>query len=188
MLTLDIDHVYRMHGREVQSVTQILTASGAIDTTWFTPEAAERGRRVHDAIAAYNEDPALADMAGDEVAPYLAAYREFLGVSGARVIEYERMVYCASMDYAGTPDLYCEIDGLMVIVDYKTGPVQEWCSMQTAAYAYAYREAGRKVHKRYGLHLSKTGSYRLHPYGDLRHDFARFVTHLLRARRLTGVA
>lgn len=185
MLTFDeLHHEYKIGGRVVPSVTQILQRAGAIDTTWFTPQAAERGKRIHDAIAAYNEDPSIAPLVSAEVEPYLYAYRTFLGVSGARVVEHERMVYCASLDYAGTPDIYAEIGGLYVIIDLKTGPVQSWCAMQTAAYAYSYREAGRQTHKRYGLHLDKTGIYRLHPYHDMRNDFGRFVTYLLRARQL----
>jgi hypothetical protein len=184
MLTFDeSDHTYRIGKKRVWSVTQILVAGGAIDTTWFTPESAERGRRVHDAIHAFCENPDLGDMASNEVAPYLSAYREFISVTDAEVIQTEGMIYCASRGYTGRYDQYIKIKDQYVLIDLKTGPIQPWCAMQTAAYAFALIEAGRKVDKRMGVHLDKSGHYKIETYQNLRSDFARFVTCFLMAQR-----
>lgn len=182
-ITCDEHHIYRYGSRIVPSVTQILAASGAIDTTWFTPEARDRGRRVHDAIHAYTENPALGDCAGDEVRPYLQAYQAFVAISRARVVEAEGMVYCHAYGYAGRFDQYLEMDGQRVLVDLKTGVVQWWCALQTAAYTYALIESGRPVQKRLGVQLMANGQYRVTAYASMRNDFARFVTHLTMAKQ-----
>ena len=47
-LTLDREtHTYRMHGRVVPSVTQMLNSAGQIDTQWYTAESSKRGTDVH---------------------------------------------------------------------------------------------------------------------------------------------
>ena len=49
------DHSYHVNGVRLPSVTEILKDVGLIDTTFFAPEHAERGTRVHEATVFWDE-------------------------------------------------------------------------------------------------------------------------------------
>jgi PD-(D/E)XK nuclease superfamily protein len=55
----------------------------------------------------------------------------------------EQTVYSKTYGYAGTMDLFCEIDGKPTVVDFKTGKaVYPEAHLQNAAYRHALREMG----------------------------------------------
>jgi hypothetical protein len=58
-------------------------------------------------------------------------------------IYIEQTVYSKTYGYAGTMDLFCEIDGRATVVDFKTGKaVYPEAHLQNAAYRFALREMG----------------------------------------------
>jgi hypothetical protein len=171
-------HEYRLHGRVVPSVTQILRDAGVIDATWFTQDAAERGTRVHRAI--HCSDMGIdCGAITDEVLPYLCAWREFVEVAGVKIIASEKRVWSSRLRYAGTLDKYAKGGNKALIIDIKTGPVMPWCALQTAAYMYATLEMHQRCDWRMGVHLGSDGKYAVHSYGNFRADFAQFTTALL---------
>lgn len=128
-------HEYHVDGRRLLSVTQILDLAGAVDKTWYTPEACERGKLVHLAceLADYGElDETTLDPA---IRPYLDAWVRFLVESRAEVMQIEYRVCNETFGYAGTIDRWMKISGRNYIVDIKTGAPEPWHCLQTAAYA-----------------------------------------------------
>lgn len=183
MITFDeTRHEYKLHGRVVPSVTQILRDAGVIDTAWFTPESAARGSRVHAAI--HNSDMGIdCGAITDEVLPYLCAWREFVEVAGVKILASEKRVWSSRLRYAGTLDKYARVGDRTIIIDIKTGTVMPWCALQTAAYMYAMLEMHQKVDGRMGVHLGPDGKYTVHSYGEFRSDFTQFTTALLQWRQ-----
>lgn len=99
-------------------------------------EAADLGSRVHvlaDAIAR-GED---VHPTGVEV-PYVRAYRKFLRAVNPQIVASEQMVANLSYGYGGTFDLAAYVDGVLTLLDIKTGKaVYAETALQLAGYASA---------------------------------------------------
>jgi hypothetical protein len=164
-------HEYRINGRLVPSVTQILEAVGLIDYShipWPTRQMAlERGRAVHEAIAldlAGDLDEESADEIG--ILGYVLAARDARGALGVLVPQaVEERVYHPKLDYAGTLDLRSG----NILVDWKTNHAEYWVRFQLAAYAACLASAGKEsaIHwggalvRRICVELHEDGTYRL---------------------------
>lgn len=195
-ITLDPDiHEYYVGGRKVHSVTQVLDSGGYIKSTkWGNDYAMERGRAVH--LLCHLHDVGMGkdpDKIADEYRPYRDAYLEFLSSTGLKVVQSEKMRYCPTLGFCGTPDKEGHVQGVPTIVDLKTGEVQAWAALQTAGYAIlassaalpddhpAYRlpeilKLARAV-RRYGVQLRPDGRPRVTVFddaGDIQH-FASVV-------------
>jgi hypothetical protein len=72
------------------------------------------------------------------VEAHIEQYRDFLKVTGAKVLVQERTVFHPLYDYAGTLDAVLDIGGRHYVTDWKTGFVaEEQVPLQLAAYRYA---------------------------------------------------
>ena len=168
----EVTHTYLVDGKEVPSVTEILTplhkSYGAINQS-VLEYAANRGRAVHEALEMY-------DLGGElevvlETSPYIQAYLDWCDVYRPRWMGVEQIVYNNANGYIGTLDRIGSLNGTeFAVVDIKTSQptkaslVSVCC--QTAAYAMAYTEqSGKPIKsaeniKRYGLFLKADGTYR----------------------------
>ncbi|MFA5323951.1 MAG: hypothetical protein WC373_14865 [Smithella sp.] len=98
-------HVYTSNGKTYPSITQILSAEGFIDTTWFDEWSRDKGSMVHLACH-YDVTGELDEESLDpEIVPYLAAFRRFMNESGFKVDKSEVPAINKTYGYAGTPDL-----------------------------------------------------------------------------------
>jgi hypothetical protein len=162
-------------GAPLISVTQVLTVAGRINTTWFTPEAAERGRIVHDLTEAFDSGGPL--HCPPELLGYLDAYAAFL--SGVRPVYSASEVKVASeaLGFAGRIDRVCaDLFGQPGLLDFKTGDQYPWHGQQLAAY-----NALRPTGARWGCYLGSNGRFRLRQYDDPI-DHRRFMFDLASAR------
>lgn len=168
MLTFDATlHQYAWHGRKVYSVTRVLRR--LIDFSGIDPavleKARERGKAVHRAIEL--------DIAGDlddeslhpEVRERFLGWRNFVKLSGFKVISSEQRVYSERHGYAGTIDLCGTIRRETYLPDIKaTALVPPTVGLQTAAYAQALRETIKCGPVRRGvLHLKAGGKWQFLP-------------------------
>ena len=98
-------HVYTANGLVIPSITQILSAEGFIDTTWFDEYSRDKGSMIHLAchydITGELEESSVVD----EIMPYLSAFRKFMAESGFKVDKSEVPAINKTYGYAGTPDL-----------------------------------------------------------------------------------
>jgi hypothetical protein len=151
-------HSYRdQHGRRHLSVTQILQAAGVIDFSMVDPAtlaaAAERGRRVHELTALWdqwrqtkNDMMSFLDRyeVSDELVGYLVQYDVFLTRYGFHPIPEEterpRLVSISGVLVGMTPDrvgYWPHRPRQRVVIDLKTGIQVLSHPLQLAAYAMA---------------------------------------------------
>ena len=163
-------HIYYVDGKEVPSVTTVLSPLSNVEYDKVNPsvleQAAKRGTLVHSytEMMDYDCDP---DEVEYEVVGYLKAYKDFLRDYKPEWTRIECPV--AKMDtdraYAGTIDRVGRINGKLVIVDLKTlaSPTKlnkfSVC-VQTWAYDDAlYDTYGEDAEGRYALYLKADGTY-----------------------------
>jgi hypothetical protein len=154
----DANHTYTMGGRRVPSVTQVL---GDLLPQWQAGEwYLQRGRAVHACCAMiargqeFEHDPQI-------VGQVTAARLWFAHVKPVIVV-VEKPMFSRRYQFAGTPDLVCEIDGALTVVDFKAS-VGASVKYQTGAYGLLYAEhAGGKA-PRWGVavELHEDGTYRM---------------------------
>lgn len=165
LLVFDADrHEYRHRGVLVPSVTQIIAATGLRDDRFDNPFTADLGTRVHRRIADQPHDPTPQH---EDENGYLAGWRDFLKTTGFRPILSERVVFDAYYRFAGTIDVL----GLFVagaaarlaLLDVKTGGIERWHELQTAAYGSCI--AGPPV-DRFCVYITEGGEFRLERHCD----------------------
>ena len=174
-MTVEFDaerHQYRVDGKRVPSVTQIVKPLGddmdevdgymerALDV------AAERGVTLH-AYLAWRLDGGDADAfeIPTEYEPFAASVEDF--ISDHEIIPLAVETPMPATDFAGTPDLVCEFDGETAILDYKF--VSQLAKSKVAAQLYGYKvlcEAnGIFPEKLYAVQFRADGEYRVYPVG-----------------------
>ena len=201
------DHTYELDGERVPSVTGVLHRAGLINFDNVPPSilaaALERGRIVHQAIHFWNErdlDVAEFDQRFPECAPYLRGWINF--TEQRRFVPVLNECRVASRRYrvAGTLDCLGVLDGIAVLLDFKTGRPQDVAAdLQTAAYlalatewaeendAIARFLAEHSVVRRHAVQLRKDATFRVEPYVspmDFREFFTLVTAQQIVARRV----
>lgn len=172
-----IAHTYTLDGQRLVGVTSVLQDAGLIDTTYFTDEARERGTRVHIAVEAYlkYDDDAVTE----EIQPYLDAFKKAQRELQFEVLESEIRLHSAAWRYAGTADCIAMMDGVLFLLDWKSGAAQKSTAIQTVAYAEAYWEEKKiPIIRRGGVHLQNDGLYKFKEYTDHQGDLNVFHSAL----------
>lgn len=161
-------HIYKLNGVAIPSVTTIMKPLSdslykGVDTAMLN-KAAERGTIVHNAIENYIKF-GVTDCP-QEYAAYFSAYLKWCRDHKVKVIQSEQKTYHKFMRYAGTIDCICKIDGMKILVDYKTSAAvnRMLTGVQTEAYAQAYETHGERIDKKAILHLDKFGNYEFIEY------------------------
>lgn len=164
-VTLDeAEHRYHVDGREVPSVTTVLSPYTGLEyvNRDLLEAAAALGTDVHAAVHLYNTGR-LAHCP-EHIEPYVDAWRKFLDESGAVVLESEVRVYSAKYGYAGTLDNILHWNDTDTLTDIKSGSVvPKTVGPQTAAYVHAVNEMrGTNLRARRCIHLRPDGTYKVH--------------------------
>mgnify|MGYP001559267038 CR=1 FL=1 len=199
MLTFDADkHIYRWNGQVVPSVTEIIgawlpvkgadfyvnTFTGAIVYADKFEAAGKVGKAIHKACG-YIANGQGVDMEAIDRAliPPLKQFKKWMGDFKAKPIAVETPMYSVKYEFAGTPDIVCELSqdkNILVVVDIKTGLVNDMAGVQTSGYEILAREdlKIRKIIKRYELILPRDGSqYKFKQLTD-KDDFTFFLSRL----------
>jgi hypothetical protein len=147
-------HTYTIGGKPVPSVTGVLKEAGLIDTTWYSPEAAQRGTFVHQACALYDRDELDVDALDPQLSPYLEAWVKFRQQSQVALAIIEQPFYSLEHGFAGTVDR-AWLDGKhFVVCDIKSGPLPKWLPLQLAGYSILINAFSGM-----GIELRKNGTY-----------------------------
>lgn len=171
-LTFDPEpHTYRKGEIILPSVTQILKDVGLIDTTFFTPEHAERGTLVHKATEFWDETGMDDDTFPEEFSGYLNAWKRFLEETGFEASHIELSCY-SKLGYAGTVDRIGKTHKVNpLLLDIKTGSPQPWHPLQLAAYSLMIKqELNIPIWDMWGVHLRKDGKYSVQSYKQIEHS------------------
>lgn len=170
------NHVYTVDGIVLPSVTQILSAVGVTyyyDTGNDTPMT--KGSYVHEAIKLWHEKNLDESSLDDTIKPYFLAYQNFEKLTGFVAEKWEIPSCHKELGYAGMFDVIGQLSGKRVLIDYKTGQIDETaCRLQTAA--YANMTGIGKISARYALQLKTNADFRLSKaYTNLLADFNSFI-------------
>ena len=156
-------HHYTLDGRVVESVTQRIQQAGLLGSasTWYTPEAAERGTAVHLACEHWDIG-ARVDICA-EWNGYIQSYQSWSRAMSPMWTSVEQPYYSAELDLAGTPDRIGLIAGQDVVLDIKSGPPHQAHGVQLALYDLLRPLQRRR--RRLGLYLRVGGQLaRMVPY------------------------
>jgi len=176
-LSFDEDlHEYRMLGKRVPSVTEILSplSNFGMIAQADLEYASERGKAAHAACSLALTGDLDESSVDPAVAPYLEAFRAFIKVTGFLFVASEVQVYHRTRRYAGTVDLLGTFPpsrgtGIpaLILIDLKTtAALSKTVGLQLAGYAAAidsHHKPGWKdrIESRYALRLLPDGSYKL---------------------------
>lgn len=155
-------HTYYWNGKAVPSVTEIAKPiSGARLNElpkWIVENARQRGSAVHE----YAEEYLLCgeldfDRIETECLPYVENFVNWARTYKPKVLYTEYKMGCE--EFAGTLDLICEIDGQIILVDYKTTSAidKKSLSVQLEGYNRLANLYGIKIDRFMYLHLKKDG-------------------------------
>lgn len=141
--------------------------------------ALERGRFVHTATQLDDEDDLDESTLGDELPPYVAAWRKFradMGFTSFDLIEHR--MYDPQLGFAGTLDRFISASG--ILIDIKTNLAPWWVRIQLSAYKHMLDQQYPGGVRRMAVELHRNGTYRVieFPIVDHRHDFQTFVAAL----------
>lgn len=118
-------------------------------------EAGDLGTAVHGAIDAFiaGKEPILTD----KTKPGYDNFRAWLDGSGIKLIKGDTFVASLSMGYGGAMDALGELNGELVLLDWKTSnSIRETYPVQAAAYTMAFEETfGHKISKAYIVRFGK---------------------------------
>jgi len=181
-LTLDeATHVYRLNGRVLRSVTQvigtILVPGGYNPDDFYR----ERGSAAHLACRLHAEGRLDESTIDENVRPYLDAYKRFLRETGFRPIQCEVSFANEAFGFAGTPDQEGNwgcLEGAWTIIDLKSGNIPSWTGIQLAGYCVGRGQEYRP--KRIAVRLQSDGGFKLieYPLRDLSRDTNVFLAAL----------
>ncbi len=153
------EHSYHLDGVELPAVSHILEAAGVVDTRFFKPEHAERGKRVHK-LTEFLDRGTLdwGTVHGSDMG-WIEAYQEFkdqyYGMADYDWIE--QRLYHPTFLYAGTLDRLSHIGDL---IDLKSGVPAPSHQLQLTAYKDAAEKQGKDVNKIWGLYLKEDGTFK----------------------------
>lgn len=185
-------HTYRLDGRPIRSVTQILNDAGIVDTTYFTPEAALRGKYVHEATQYHDEgtlDPSTVDPA---IQPYLQGWIQFRALTGFKPALIEAKIW-HSCGYAGTLDRAGWLNGRFVLLDIKSGAVAAWTALQTSGYEHGLVERIKAgdidcpmPQGRLAVQVTRQGKFKVVPFEDFRDRDVFLAAHQVSQWRMAA--
>lgn len=154
------NHKYYVDGVEKPSVTEIANPISAERLNALqmalVERARERGRRCHELFEQYL---LLGELDAEEIeAEYFPYVKQFVLWAKAyrpKVLYTEKKLY--SQDFCGTADLICEIDGKLIIVDYKVTSAidKKSLSVQLEGYYRLCKKLGIEISDCYFLHIKK---------------------------------
>jgi hypothetical protein len=173
----------------MESVTEIISASGLADYSWSSPEAMQRGSYVH--AASQMIDRCTLDWSSLDpvLMPYCEAYRNFIEDLRPGIVLSEKPLYHPSQLWAGTMDRVLSLGGRTVVLDIKSGALHPANWIQVAAYRELVDE-NEKITITQGaiLCLQDDGKYRLHTCNrtDLKTNLNIFMAALTICRWKKG--
>lgn len=141
------DHVYRVDGVRVPSVTQVLADVGMIDDRWFADESRERGRIVAIATALYDRGILNMDKVPEHCQPYVERWIEWCKAfpfGRENIIHIEEPMWHTELRYGGKPDRIAWAFGRRTVIEIKTGNAARWHELQTAGYKELARSGAER--------------------------------------------
>ncbi len=169
-------HVYKWEGYPVPSVSSILEHGGAKEV-YDSPDSEfymRRGTAVHVACEYFDQGILNIGKLDEMLVPYVNGWKMFREFTTFQPYDdaIERKLYHPIYQYAGTIDRVCLFEGVLTILDIKTGQPYPWHGQQLAAYELLVRHALGKPNrtvdpiKRMCVMLQGDNRFKIEPYND----------------------
>lgn len=127
-------HVYKVKDRKVACVTDILKELGFIDTRWFKPGDANKGKRIHQITELFDRGILNRESLSEEQNKHLINWEKFLEEYEVEIYIAEAHLYHPYYFYGFTPDRIAKVKGKYAIIDLKTGAKIRWHRLQLLFY------------------------------------------------------
>jgi len=152
-----IAHRYLVEGREIPSVTTRIKAAGLLGpgAAFYTPEAANRGTRVHAACTDLDLGRPCTLLLAER--GFVHSYAQWRRLMRPVWTSMEQPHYSARYDTAGTADRLGTVAGRPLIVDFKTGGATKWHGLQLAMYDLLHDDIPPQRRRRIVLYLRIDG-------------------------------
>lgn len=176
-LTLDDSHVYRLNGRKVRGVTEVLGLVGVTnyEAPWFSEKSRDWGSTLDECCSMIDTDTLDMDSVDPRILPEVTAYREWRQRAGGVVVASQLKMCSTVYGVAGTLDVLFRLpSGRYPLVDRKRGVAEKAARLQTALYAVLAAETfgvALSLFDRYALDSMGTGKPMVRAYQD-RSDIA----------------
>lgn len=130
----EITRTFKIGGRNVPSITDILKEFGFIDDEYFKPEHRERGQRIHSATHYLDENDLNWASVRDEDLGFMQAYERASKELNLRHIRTEERLFNTALMFCGKPDRVStwNLSKGQVVLEIKTGSVPASTGLQTA--------------------------------------------------------
>lgn len=171
----EANHIYRLDGVVIPSVTQVLKGAGLIDFSKVPPSLLEAackfGTAVHKATELWDKGTLDEESLDPNLRPYLNGWILFRQEYGFEPISIEEILYSKIYRIAGTPDRIGKwrIDDSIIIPDIKTGfELSPANAIQLSGYELMYKEnlKGKHKIKRMSISLNEESTYKIQEYKD----------------------
>ncbi|MEA2036114.1 MAG: Dna2/Cas4 domain-containing protein [Nanoarchaeota archaeon] len=122
-ITMDENHLYRVNGKIVPGVSELLMEVGLIDANVIKFADTSLGSAVHKAAELSDKGILDYDSCCEEVKSRLKQWRAFISDPKFEIIANEQMFY-SKLGYCGTPDRVLKRGEDHILVDIKTSKVR----------------------------------------------------------------
>lgn len=162
------EHAYFVNEKRIPCVSDIVGILGEdlddSDVELSVERAADRGTTCHAVIAEMLVGNTDVEYPG-AYATYIDAVLLFLSEHSIIPLAIETPIYSDSMGLAGTPDLLCEYDGALAVVDYKfvSQVAKAKVKAQLNAYRRMFEDNGIFPEKLFAIQFLRDGTYRAYP-------------------------
>lgn len=168
MLAFDpILHRYALRKIPIPGASECFQASKVPDLSRIPKDTLEharcRGKAAHKGTELFDFNTLDWSTVNPEVTGYILAWERFTIERKPKHLYIEEIVYSELLWCAGTPDRVSIIDGLITMLDIKTGMYEISADVQTALYEIMHNERHpkEKIQQRMIVKLNSDGTYDL---------------------------
>jgi hypothetical protein len=153
----DLNHIYRLNGQVIPSVTQILQAEGIADYSYADESDRDFGKAGHRVTELWDKRTLDIKTISEPLIPYLNGYKKFLKDFKVKVIPewIETPTYSFIWKYGVKPDRVVEINGKLTVYEIKfSTSMIPATRIQTAAQKIAIEEQTKlKIKQRMAVQI-----------------------------------
>lgn len=165
------EYVDAESGHPLPHITGMLKASGWVDDRWFTEESCERGTQAHRLTAEYDLGALDVDSCVSRYRGYLLAHVQAMQILRPDVLEVEQPDVHPDYQFGGRPDRVIRLNGLLAVLEGKTGVPTKAHPIQTALQAILKAPKyglPAEAWGRFCLYWKDNGKFKLEEYRDPR--------------------
>lgn len=164
-------------GNVLPHITGLLKAAGLVDDQFYTAASRDRGTAVHKLCADWDLgaiEPKDLPGCTSVFKGWLLAHVKAMGILRPEILTVEEpRVHPSPLKFGGRPDRVVRINGLLSVLEIKSGAPEKCHGVQTALQSMLEsHEYGipAKAFARFALYLSGNGRFKLEEFKDAR-DF-----------------